>query len=124
MDSLKEILGEKFGQITEDEELSNSQDIFCKCKTLILRRNQGKLILPTELMQKVDKNLDIDKNFIRGCYWLVDDMYKFDQIGYTKEIKSQYDEAKTLRYLVCADCNQCPLGWFDSSTKESYLYVW
>lgn len=171
LDRLKEILGEaRLQELTEEEHqhdtktppvLINSKQIFCECKTLILRPNHAKLILPSDYMLEVEKSLKflqhsdtLFKNLVRGCYWLVDDMYKFEQIGYTKEIDSMLaQETKTttesseqkeaqhqppdnasfhststvangLRYLACAECNLCPLGWFDPTTKNSYLYVW
>lgn len=114
-----------------DTTVTNSKEIHCECKTLILRPQQAKLILPTESM--IEKNVqflqydgETFKRLVRGCYWLVDDMFKFEQIGYTKEINgvANIKSSDTLRYLVCAECNLGPLGWFDSKTNESYLYVW
>lgn len=165
---LKTILGDAcFNSLTsqgtgDESELTNSKEIYCDCKTLVLRPNHARLVSPTSRMSEVEKELKFfqqgDKLFEkvkRGCYWLVDDMYKFEQIGYTKEINSQNlkrptstsDESTSgvsneqsdvdnqqkretssalngLRYLVCAECNLCPLGWFDPKTKESYLHVW
>lgn len=162
---LKAILGDQYldentVRETDEEESqsSNSKNISCVCGTLILKPNVAKLILPSESMLEVEKDLKLlhhsdaqFKNLTRGCYWLVDDMYKFEQIGYTKEINAENlrrlnqdggqadhpkrDEVETapisvpatvagLRYLACAECNLCPLGWYDPRTKESYLYVW
>lgn len=147
---------------------SNSCEINCDCGTLILRPNHAKLILPSDPMLEVENELKffqprdrLFKYIIRGCYWLVDDMYKFEQMGYTKVINAQNlktpasnagesnstsdttnqpsgqdalsnndKQSNTskvldgLRYLACAECNLCPLGWFDPKTKESYLHVW
>lgn len=180
IDRLVQIVGqarlEEIAKEEQDDEqvsyLTNSQDIVCDCKTLILRPKHAKLILPTEEMLKVEKELKffqqgdkIFKHIIHGCYWLIDDMYKFEQMGYTKEISSknlnrpattETDSANTdntsnsttlddptgqtqqptsstkttssvligLRYLACAECNLCPLGWFNPETKDSYLNVW
>lgn len=165
---LRGIIGDEcLSQITthhptsDESDLANSKEIFCDCKTLILRPNHAKLILPTKSMLEVERELKffqqgdkLFKNIIRGCYWLIDDMYKFEQMGYTREINAQNlkrppnnnantsdDQNSTeqnndkstqsttnalngLRYLVCAECNLCPLGWFDPKTKESYLHVW
>lgn len=174
---LKDIIGEqRLKEITiegEDEiesrnddrsvNLINAKEISCECKTLILRPKHATLIVPSDSMLEIEKRLSFlqhsdkfFKNLVRGCYWLVDDMYKFEQISYTKEIKVE-NQAKSshtqgqqdgqqqsqttskfqlsgegdtslvlngLRYLACAECNLCPLGWFDPKTKESYLYVW
>lgn len=180
LSKLKTILGDQFFEeiaileASEGDELSqvitNSKEIYCECKTLILKPNHAALILPTPSMVEVEKDLKFlqnsdtsFKNLKRGCYWLVDDMYKFEQMGYTKEINSQnqqrsslasqnqedkseqvdgqqpqkaFQEASAsqpepstslpngLRYLACAECNLCPLGWFDPKTQGSYLYVW
>lgn len=175
---LKEILGEgRVKELTiEDEEkkdseapsLVNAKEIFCECNILILKPLNARLILPTESMLEVERDLKclqhsdrISKTLAHGCYWLVDDMYKFEQMGYTKEFNfkdqqggsyekreeppsssSSQDKneqqqvqfqtvddkkqlnSSTIRWLACAECNLCPLGWYDSKTKESYLYVW
>ena len=116
----------------------NNNEIYCDCKTVILKPLNAKLILPTESMLAIENELrnyqrgdKIFKDIIRGCYWLVDDMYKFEHMAFTKEIKeqnlSQTNNSSTLtglRYLACAECNLCPLGWFDPNTKESYLHIW
>lgn len=137
---LTEILGnDLFNDITSpDLELTNTADIRCQCDTLILRPNSAKLIVPTDAMLAVERELSCSqtadglfKRIVRGCYWLVDDMYKFEHMGYTKELNAQNLPNQTtstllsgLRYLACAECNLCPLGWFDPTTKESYLHVW
>lgn len=176
---LKEILGEgRVKELTiEDEEkkdgevpsLVNAKEIFCECNILILKPLNARLILPTESMLEVERDLKclqhsdrISKTLARGCFWLVDDMYKFEQMGYTKEFnfkdqqggssektessssspkgKNEQQQSQqvqfqavddkkqlnssTIRWLACAECNLCPLGWYDSKTKESYLYVW
>lgn len=129
-DKLKTILGENLLNDITAKELYNSKKISCGCNTLILRPNHAKLILPSDSMKEAEKHLkflqssdECFKNLTRGCYWLVDDMYKFEQIGYSKELKDD-SVPKGLKYLFCAECDLCPLGWFDESTKESYLYVW
>ena len=138
---LKDLLGQQnFDDIAVEEspDILNSKDIYCDCKTLILRSKHAKLVLPNEHMVRIQDELKryqpgdrLFKDIIRGCYWLVDDMYKFEQMGYTKEINdrnmspSNNTEILTgLRYLACAECNLCPLGWFDPKTKENYLHVW
>lgn len=157
---LDDIAVQESDEDNQSENLTNSKEIFCECKTLILRPKHARLILPSESMIEVEKYLNflqhsdkMFKNLVKSCYWLVDDMYKFEQISYTKEVKTQIHSASTndtssperdsindfseqvgpaaiasklpgLRFLACAECNKCPLGWFDPRTKESYLYVW
>lgn len=171
---LKSILGEDFfneiaakGATNDGKqsptEFHNCKKIICECNTLVLRPGHARLILPSDSMKEAEKHLKFlqssdkcFKNLTRGCYWLVDDMYKFEQIGYSKEInlnqqqpscekgaaaeqnasipsesfqksddqQSSSPTLKGLKYLFCAECDLCPLGWFDEKTKESYLYVW
>uniref|UniRef100_A0A6G1SQW1 Uncharacterized protein n=1 Tax=Aceria tosichella TaxID=561515 RepID=A0A6G1SQW1_9ACAR len=118
--------------------LMNNNEIHCDCKTVILKPHNAKLIVPTGPMLEIENELrnyqkegKIFNDIIRGCYWLVDDMYKFEHMAFTKEINEQNlsqannpSALKGLRYLACAECNLCPLGWFDPSTKESYLHLW
>ena len=137
---LANILGEQLLKeiASQDSNLTNTTEIHCHCDTLILRPNSAKLILPNDSMLNIEKELQnfqkgdkIFKDIVRGCYWLVDDMYNFEHMGYTKEINAQNTAQQSpssilngLRYLVCAECNLCPLGWFDPNTKESFLHVW
>lgn len=137
---LIDVLGEDrlYQIITRNSDKTNNNDIYCHCNTLILRPNSAKLVIPNDSMLAVESELKnsqtgdtLFKDIVRGCYWLVDDMYKFEHIGYTKEMNSknipQHIVSSTLnglRYLVCAECNLCPLGWFDPKTNESYLHVW
>ena len=54
-------------------------------------------------------------------FWLVQDIFDFDNIGFSKPLNSTaetgiVDENLTgLRYLCCADCEEGPLGIQDSS---------
>lgn len=124
--------------VIDNNTILNSKTISCDCKSLILRPKHAKLILPTQHMLKIQDELKqyqpsdrLFKGLIRGCFWLVDDMYKFEQIAFTKEITAQNISPSSnsellagLRYLACADCNLCPLGWFNPETKESFLHIW
>lgn len=137
---LSATLGEDlFSRITSREsDLMNTAEIRCQCDTLILRPNSARLVAPSDSMLAVEKALKCSQageglfqELVRGCYWLVDDMYKFEHMGYTKELNAQNlpqqatpSTLSGLRYLACAECNLCPLGWFDPQTGESYLHVW
>lgn len=129
---------EKIASRDSTDSLNNSCEIRCDCDTIILKPNTAKLIPATDSMLDVERELSnyqtsgrILEEIVRGCYWLVDDMYKFEHMGYTKEINAQNLSQTSnssilngLRYLACAECNLCPLGWFDPNTKESYLHIW
>ncbi|KAK8399726.1 hypothetical protein O3P69_003621 [Scylla paramamosain] len=49
-----------------------------------------------------------------GEWWVVDDMFTFDNIGFSHTVG-------TTKYLVCADCERGPLGWHDNTSKKSYV---
>jgi hypothetical protein len=118
--------------------LMNNNEIHCDCNTVILKPNNAKLIVPAGTMIAIDNELQnyqkgdkIFKDIIRGCYWHIDDVYKFEQMAFTKKINEQNlphtnnSGALTgLQYLACAECNLCPLGWFDPSTNGSFLNLW
>lgn len=47
-------------------------------------------------------------------YWLVEDMYTFENIGVSHTVGN-------VKYLACADCEKGPVGWHDLATKKSYI---
>lgn len=47
-------------------------------------------------------------------YWKVNDMYTFQNVGFSKNVG-------TNKFLICAECDMGPIGWFDSSTKECFV---
>lgn len=47
-------------------------------------------------------------------FYHVKDMFIFENIGFSHQVDN-------CKYLTCADCEAGPLGWFDITTKESYL---
>ena len=50
---------------------------------------------------------------IKG-FWQVNDMYTFENLGFSNTIEN-------LKYLICADCEIGPIGWYDLTTKQSYV---
>ena len=46
--------------------------------------------------------------------WLVEDMYHFENVGFTKNVNA------TEKYLVCADCEVGPIGWTDVNNRKEY----
>ncbi|XP_006628414.1 guanine nucleotide exchange factor MSS4 [Lepisosteus oculatus] len=47
------------------------------------------------------------------AHWLVDDMYTFENVGFTKEVGK-------VKYLICADCEIGPIGWHSLDDKKSF----
>ena len=42
------------------------------------------------------------------------DMFDFENIGFSHTVGDT-------KYLVCADCEQGPVGWHDNNTRKSYV---
>lgn len=47
-------------------------------------------------------------------FWMVKDIYFFENIGFTKTVNEK-------KYLICADCEQGPIGYFDKNQNKSYI---
>lgn len=48
-------------------------------------------------------------------FWLVNDMFTFENIGFSNAVGE-------MKYLICADCEQGPIGWcLDKDRKNLYL---
>lgn len=47
-------------------------------------------------------------------YWVVDDMFKFDNIGFCNDVE-------TTKFLICADCEKGPLGFQIVNESNCYL---
>jgi len=48
-----------------------------------------------------------------SAYWLVDNMYTFENIGFSNNVG-------TMKYLICADCEIGPVGWHDITDKAAF----
>lgn len=48
-------------------------------------------------------------------FWLVKGMFTFENIGYSNSVDGK-------KYLICADCEQGPVGWCEASDPNT-LYV-
>nr|XP_008524727.1 PREDICTED: guanine nucleotide exchange factor MSS4 [Equus przewalskii] len=46
-------------------------------------------------------------------HWLVDDMFIFENVGFTKDVGN-------IKFLVCADCEIGPIGWHCLDDKKSF----
>jgi hypothetical protein len=50
-----------------------------------------------------------------GDFWLLDDMFKFENVGFTHTVGN-------IKYLACADCEIGPIGLHDVN-KRTEFYV-
>ena len=63
----------------------------------------------------VQEDAGIKKETMKQFY-VVNDMYDFDNIGFTKSVDNN-----TIKYLICADCEVGPLGWHCISSKKNFV---
>ena len=54
-----------------------------------------------------------DGEAVTDC-WVLKDMFDFDNVGF-------FNTVKTIKYLVCADCEVGPIGWHDTTVKNEFF---
>jgi len=103
-----------------NEEQKNAKNLAClRCDSKILPLNMGAFQTDTEkslhVMHKKQEDAGIKKETMKQFY-VVNDMYDFDNIGFTKAVDNN-----TIKYLICADCEVGPLGWHCISSKKNFV---
>lgn len=63
--------------------------------------------------QKKQQNEKFESENLKD-FWEVKDMYTFENIGFSNAVDNK-------QYLICADCELGPIGYYDSTTKISYI---
>ena len=83
-----------------------------RCKSLIFKagvaikcKNQGPLL----------EGIKKEQNIQPEEYWKVDNMMKFENIGFTNTVNNR-------KYLICADCEIGPLG-FQNLDEPNKLFL-
>ena len=66
--------------------------------------------------QPLIKSMRVVKKETMKQFYVVNDMYDFDNIGFTKSVDNN-----TIKYLICADCEVGPLGWHCISSKKNFV---
>lgn len=61
-------------------------------------------------------NDDENKEETLNRFWLVEDMYLFENMGFSKTVDN-------IKYLACAECDVGPIGWHDLISKKNYLSI-
>jgi hypothetical protein len=64
--------------------------------------------------QKRSKSIDELETEDFKQFWVVDDMFTFENIGFS-------NDCGDYKYLICADCEMGPFGYHDISTKKNYV---
>lgn len=49
-----------------------------------------------------------------SLFWMVTDMLMFENVGFSNTVGNN-------KYLTCADCEAGPIGYYDLSSKKSYV---
>ncbi|XP_060765955.1 guanine nucleotide exchange factor MSS4 [Neoarius graeffei] len=103
------------------EDGKNTKSVVCqRCGSKVLCPGMAvfaekQLFLPS--MQK--NNINQPDGTLDGdtltAHWLVDDMYTFENVGFTKDVGK-------IKYLICADCEIGPIGWHNLDDKK-YFYI-
>lgn len=65
------------------------------------------------LKNKPDDSLEKE---MLSQYWTVKDKFTFENIGFSNTVSG-------LKYLICADCEIGPIGWFDPISQLCYVSV-
>ncbi|XP_052861102.1 guanine nucleotide exchange factor MSS4 homolog [Anopheles cruzii] len=105
-----------------DESSRNKTSVKCeRCGSLMLKPANAdytdiEFELP-EARQKKQTTAKDDEGF--ACrklkhFWMVKDMYIFENIGFSNTVNNK-------KYLICADCEAGPVGYYDVDTKQCYV---
>ncbi|TST85776.1 Guanine nucleotide exchange factor MSS4 [Bagarius yarrelli] len=102
------------------EDGKNSKSVVCqRCGSKVLCPGMAvfsdkRLFLP--FMQK-NNNINHSDGTFSGdtltAHWLVDDMYTFENVGFTKNVGK-------IKYLICADCEIGPIGLHNLDEEKSF----
>ncbi|XP_046730831.1 guanine nucleotide exchange factor MSS4 isoform X2 [Silurus meridionalis] len=102
------------------EDGKNTKSVVCqRCGSKVLCPGMAiftekQLFLPS---MKKKNSIDQSDGSLDGdtltAHWLVDDMYTFENVGFTKDVGR-------IKYLVCADCEIGPIGWHSLDEKKCF----
>lgn len=98
----------------------NAKEVSCEiCKSKILNSGAGTFIssehvIPFMKLSKQERQENIEGETLKN-YWCVDNIYGFENVAFSNTVG-----AKT-KYLVCADCEAGPIGFYDIESKKSYV---
>ncbi|TGZ48871.1 guanine nucleotide exchange factor MSS4 homolog [Temnothorax curvispinosus] len=101
----------------KNTEGKNKDKIYCTfCPSKMLNAGAATLINMDFALPYIHSRAQDEANQseIISDYWLIEDMYTFENIGVSHTVGN-------VKYLACADCERGPVGWHDLSTKKSYI---
>ena len=91
----------------------NQSKLKCpKCSCIVFAQLRATLLKNTKTLKlKALKINDLDS--VPLYVWMVKDMMEFENIGFSRDKDG-------IKYLICADCEIGPLGWFDPLCPGEY----
>jgi hypothetical protein len=91
--------------------MNENQKIGCiRCKCVILKAGvANKCKNSGPMLGSIKKEQDAQPEY----YWKVDNMMKFENIGFCNTIDN-------IKFLSCADCDLAPLGYHDIRDTTAY----
>ncbi|KAK1152677.1 hypothetical protein AOXY_G30778 [Acipenser oxyrinchus oxyrinchus] len=120
MEGAEVIEVDRSGLVSEDGK--NAKTVLCqRCGSKVLCPGMAlfaekELFLPA-MMKKRSTPGSLGEGSVSGeqlkDHWLVDDMYAFENVGFTKDVGN-------VKYLICADCEVGPIGWHCLDDKKSF----
>jgi hypothetical protein len=95
----------------DEETKTNKKKLRCiRCNSLILqemtsvfKQCEQSIPIPSMKPKKDLANPSNIETIDSNMFWLVDDMMKFDNVGFTNLVDKK-------KYLICADCEIGPIG--------------
>ncbi|OTF76108.1 guanine nucleotide exchange factor MSS4-like protein [Euroglyphus maynei] len=96
---------------------NNRLDCHCKvpdCNSLIFRADTAPL---HRIEQKLPLGNQIDTI---SSFWRLDDVFKFENVTFTKETETENGKIK---YLACCDCEYGPIGYQDVKNQICYVAI-
>ncbi|XP_046385059.1 guanine nucleotide exchange factor MSS4 [Ischnura elegans] len=94
--------------------------LHCPSKILAPRNGEYRKVefsLPEPRRKKVvEGEADSPKEELLSDFWLVEDMYRFENMGFSNSVGN-------IKYLACADCEMGPIGLYEMDTKRSFVAI-
>lgn len=102
---------------SEIQDGRNLRSVKCKyCNSIILKPSAA-IFTTVEFQLPLMKQI-VGENMIDvetlSLFWLVSDMLIFENVGFSNAVGNN-------KYLICADCESGPIGYFDILSKKSYV---
>ncbi|XP_019870349.1 guanine nucleotide exchange factor MSS4 homolog [Aethina tumida] len=104
---------------TEISDGRNARNVKCQeCGCLILKPSIASFTnlefnLPLHRQSKLTDATNPETESL-SLFWSVDDVYKFENLAFSNTVGNN-------KYLICADCEAGPIGFFDIRSGKSYV---